>query len=171
MARYSAPRSWQRWAGTRDELEHAFRSANESLAHWIGEEPQCVIRVVLPQITMSFESIDEFLAVSSFDFVKAKSISADFRQGVLRPSVEISLKAEYPPGASLEVVGDDRVQVDGLRATVSEILDRGRKNPAWLNSYYTFIASLVVGVASAFVLFFAFGNLAAALNWLPKGNE
>lgn len=175
MAEYTAKRSWLRWAGTHDLLEQALRSAAESLRRWKPDAPvRCSISVVLPQITMRFDSIDDFHRVSEFDFVQARSIRAALSSQATvlgNPSVEIVAASDYPQAVSLEVEGDDRDRVDGLRATISDILDRGRKKPPWLNSNGRFTLGLILGATSFVVLAIALRDLASTLRWLPKGNE
>jgi hypothetical protein len=169
---YTATRKWRRWAGTLGDLDRVLKEAVDGLRQWLEAEPRCFVSVGLPALTMDFYTIEDLQTVSN-DVRKVKTIHVWLNAGGRGPSVSITID-EDSPAVSLEVKGDDRVRVEGLRTRLGDLLNNGRRRPRWLLQRELLMVSgtLVVPILWT-ALLIGIQNLASFLRWpLPvQGNN
>lgn len=164
MPTYTATRKWQRWAGTLADLDRALNAAMEELRQWLGTEPRCYLSVALPELTMEFSKIEGLKTISN-DIRKVKTIRFWPNLGGEGPKVDITIDDDSP-AVSLEVKGNDRVRVEGLRTRLGDLLDKGYRRPRWYGDRSVIV---IFGVILVWVLWaalvFGLESVAAIFHW------
>src|SRR5664280_935480 len=144
-------RAWSRWAGALSEVVKATRTAAAGLQEWTEQASPIRIITTLPGRVVEAESWETFAGlVDNRDLQDLHGLKIDVGE-LLGPRASIHFEKKSP-ALSIEVVGDDRVRVEGIFTEAARALGRGRQPPEALVTFMGVASSLAVLLCALYVL-------------------